>query len=108
MDMGHLSWRDKNTPDGGGAPCLPLRAMVFEMAAPSDPPHARMSAPSVQRNREPIFGVLSRVLPATGLVLEVASGTGEHAVFFAARLPALTWQPSDVDPRNRANIAALA
>jgi hypothetical protein len=67
---------------------------------------ARRFAPAAQRNREPILGVLSRILPATGLVLEVASGSGEHAVFFAAALPHLTWQPSDIDAGDRASIAA--
>jgi len=63
--------------------------------------------PATQRNREPILMVLQHdVLPATGLVLEIASGSGEHAVYFAARLPHLTWQPSDPDPALRASIAA--
>ena len=55
-------------------------------------------APAASRNREPILAVLGRVLPPSGTVLEVASGTGEHAAFLAARLPDLTWQPSDADP----------
>lgn len=67
---------------------------------------ARRSAPATQRNRQPILGVLERVLPAAGLVLEVASGTGEHAIFFAGKLPAIEWQPSDRDEGNRASIAA--
>ncbi len=67
---------------------------------------ARRHAPAVQKNREPILAVLRRVLPATGLVLEVASGSGEHAVFFAAALPHVQWQPTDPDPANRASIAA--
>jgi hypothetical protein len=66
----------------------------------------RRSAPATQRNREPILAVLARVLPSAGLVLEVASGTGEHACFFASKLPELTWQPSDLDDGNRASIAA--
>jgi SAM-dependent methyltransferase len=52
-------------------------------------------APAAERNRQPIAEVLRRVLPPTGLVLEIASGTGEHAIFFAERLPDLRWQPSD-------------
>lgn len=64
------------------------------------------SAPAALRNREPIAEVLSEWLPATGLVLEIASGTGEHAVYFAERFPDLDWQPSDVHPDALASIAA--
>ncbi len=64
----------------------------------------RRSAPAAQRNREPIAEVLRAWLPATGLVLEIASGTGEHAMFFAERFPALDWQPSDVHPDALASI----
>jgi hypothetical protein len=67
---------------------------------------ARLYAAATQRNRDPIVGVLRRVLPPAGTVLEIASGTGEHAVWFAARLPGLAFQPSDPDPDNRASIAA--
>jgi SAM-dependent methyltransferase len=59
---------------------------------------ARRFAPATQRNRAPILAVLERTLPERGLVLEIASGTGEHAVAFAEALPALVFQPSDVDP----------
>ncbi|UNK80910.1 class I SAM-dependent methyltransferase [Sphingopyxis granuli] len=55
-------------------------------------------APATLRNREAIAAVLADWLPATGTVLEIASGSGEHAVHFAAAFPALTWQPSDPDP----------
>ncbi len=65
-------------------------------------------APATERNRGPILAVLRRVLPAQGTVLEIASGTGEHACHFAAALSELTWQPSDPDPDARASIAAWA
>lgn len=65
-----------------------------------------LTSPSVARNRDPILSVLRRVLPPRGQVLEIASGTGEHAVFFAAALPGLTWQPSDPDPLALRSIAA--
>ncbi len=67
---------------------------------------ARKHAPATERNRAPILEVLRRVLPPQGLVLEVASGTGQHAVAFAEDLPHLTWQPSDPDPDLRASIRA--
>jgi hypothetical protein len=63
-------------------------------------------APATERNREPIADVLARELPASGQVLEIASGTGEHAAFFAARFPAIYWQPSDPDADAIASIAA--
>lgn len=63
-------------------------------------------APSADRNRDPILEVLRRVLPAAGTVLEVGSGSGEHACFFATALPRLSWQPSDRDPGALASIAA--
>jgi hypothetical protein len=65
-------------------------------------------APAVARNKEAILGVLRRVLPPTGLVLEVASGSGEHAVHVAAACPGLVWQPSDPEPAARRSIAAHA
>lgn len=63
-------------------------------------------APATGRNREPIAAVLTEELPAAGLVLEVASGTGEHAVHFARTYPHLEWQPSDPDPSARESIEA--
>jgi SAM-dependent methyltransferase len=66
----------------------------------------KQSSEAAARNREPIREVLARHLPASGFVLEIASGTGMHAVHFAANFPALTWQPSDADPVALASIAA--
>lgn len=66
----------------------------------------RRRAPAAARNRDPILAVLRDALPPSGLVLEAASGTGEHAVHFARALPGLLWQPSDPDPAARASIAA--
>jgi hypothetical protein len=67
---------------------------------------ARLFSESVQRNRGPILAVLQRILPGTGVVLEVASGSGEHVVHFATALPGLQWQPSDPDPQAHASIRA--
>ena len=67
---------------------------------------ARRFAPAFQRNKDPITAVLARYLPAAGLALEIASGSGEHALHFAAQFPALTFQPSDPDAASRASIAA--
>ncbi|MEZ5660282.1 MAG: DUF938 domain-containing protein [Burkholderiaceae bacterium] len=67
---------------------------------------ARRQSPSVARNREPILAQLRERLAPQARVLEIASGTGEHAVYFTANWPGLTWQPSDPDPDARASIAA--
>jgi hypothetical protein len=69
-------------------------------------PDPRLYHAHVVRNREPILEVLRRVLPPRGLVLEVASGSGEHAAYFAKRLPTLLWQPTDTDPRAVPHFAA--
>ena len=66
----------------------------------------RLSAPAVKRNRDSILDVLRTALPATGLVLEVASGTGEHIVHFARHMPNLEWQPSDPSAAARESIDA--
>ncbi len=63
-------------------------------------------APSAVRNRDPIIGVLKQVLPDSGKVLEIASGTGQHIVSFAEAWPGIEWTPSDPDPQARASISA--
>lgn len=72
----------------------------------SQPVDARQFAPATQRNREPILQVLQQVLPPDGAVLEISSGTGEHAVFLAPRLRSPAWITSDPSPEARASIAA--
>lgn len=69
---------------------------------------ARQFSAPAERNCRPILDVLRQVLPATGLILEIASGGGQHAAFFAPQFPALTWQPSDPDATARSSIQAWA
>lgn len=66
----------------------------------------RQFAPATQRNREAIAAVLKQYLPAQGSILEVASGTGEHAQFFAPLFAPRWWLPSDPDPVCRESITA--
>lgn len=68
----------------------------------------RLHAPATRRNRDVILDVLRRALPPSGLVLEIASGTGEHVAHFAGALPGLTFQPSDPNPATLASIGAWA
>ena len=75
----------------------------FELKPGED---ARRSAPHVARNAGPIVEILRKILPERGLVLELASGSGEHAVHFARAFPDLTVQPSDPDPVARVSIEA--
>jgi SAM-dependent methyltransferase len=66
----------------------------------------KQSWPAPERNKQPILELLARVLPETGTLLEVASGSGQHAAFFAAALPGLTFLPSDVEAENLASVRA--
>lgn len=94
---------DRSRIDGAVGAARPQA--IPQVARPGDPP---AFAPATQRNRQPILEVLTRILPASGLVLEVASGSGEHALWFAQHLRPLAWQPSDPDPACRRSIAAHA
>ena len=67
---------------------------------------SKLFAPAATRNQQPILGVLQRVLPASGCVLEIASGSGQHAAYMARHLPQLRWQPTDLDRDARDSIEA--
>lgn len=67
---------------------------------------AAITAPAAERNKQPILQVLRRVLPRSGLVLEVASGTGQHVAHFARALPLLEWQPSEANPESLSSVRA--
>jgi Protein of unknown function (DUF938) len=71
-----------------------------------DKPDARQFAPATERNREPILAALQQVLPDSGLILEIASGTGEHASFFTPQLAPRYWLPSDANADALASIQA--
>lgn len=67
---------------------------------------ARRHSPAAERNGPPILAALQRLLPASGLLLEIASGTGQHAAFLSEGLPGWQWQPSDFEPAALPSIAA--
>lgn len=73
---------------------------------PQPVPQGGLHAAATERNRDPILEVLRGVLPPTGLVLEIASGTGQHVAYFACALPALRWQPSDASAPHLESIRA--
>lgn len=88
---------------------MPRRVLPAEIASTVMPgADARLSSPSAARNLEPITGLLRRHAARQGRALELASGTGEHVLAFAAALPGLTWQPSDIAPERLASIDAWA
>ncbi len=70
----------------------------------TEPKNALRHAPATSRNRDAILEVLKSVLPPEGVLLEIASGTGEHAAYMTPALPGITWQPSDADPSALASI----
>lgn len=86
--------RDLNLPDSAAT------------AAPSE--DGRMFAPSAARNVMDIAALVADFAPSAGKALELASGTGEHIVIFAHRMPGLTWQPTDIDAARRVSVDAHA
>ena len=64
-----------------------------------------LTSAAAERNKDPILTVLESVLPKSGDVLEIASGTGQHVCFFGAQLPGIHWQPTDPDA---AHLEAIA
>ncbi len=86
---------------------MPVRS-VPGAASVSEPKGGKLFAPSAARNSGAICDLLADVAPTLGRALELASGTGQHAVAFAARLPGLTWQPTEADPARRTSIRAYA
>jgi SAM-dependent methyltransferase len=91
-----------------GSPIIPstIASRGLPFATMSTDQDARLDFPATHRNGEPIFGVLSRVMPREGLVLEIGSGSGQHVVRFAKGLPKLRFQPTDPDPDHVASIDA--
>jgi hypothetical protein len=76
------------------------------MTAPAPTDAHRLQSPAAERNRAPILVELQRLLPARGLLLEIASGTGQHAAHCSAGLPGWHWLPSDIDPASLPSISA--
>ena len=83
-------------------------ANFFDPQAKDENGDSRLHAPATERNRAVILELLEACLPRDGVLLEVASGTGEHASFMAPRLKPLLWQPTDIDDRHIASVDAWA
>ncbi|KIC28009.1 DUF938 domain-containing protein [Leisingera sp. ANG-S5] len=86
---------------------MPVRS-VPGTASVAEPQGGKLFAPSAARNSRPICDLLADAAPAQGRALELASGTGQHVIEYAARLPGLMWQPTEVDATRRASIQAYA
>ncbi|MQQ09033.1 DUF938 domain-containing protein [Epibacterium sp. SM1979] len=85
---------------------MPLRSVPGSASIAETDAVGRLFAPSAARNQEALLAQLVRLAPQSGRALELASGTGQHIIAFAAALPGLQWQPSDVDPSRIASIDA--
>src|SRR5262249_52713537 len=91
---------------GSGGGRSAARSVSRERPRYDGPVSEKRHAIAPDRNREPILAVLQEVLPPAGTVLEIGSGTGQHAVFYADKFPSIVWQPSDVDADALDSIAA--
>ncbi len=87
---------------------MPLRSVPGSASVADTDATGRMFAPSAARNQEALLTQILRLAPQDGRALELASGTGQHMLAFAAALPHLSWQPSDVDPARLSSIRAYA
>ncbi|SEO06006.1 Protein of unknown function [Salinihabitans flavidus] len=88
---------------------MPRRLNLPDSAAVATPDTGgKLHAPSAARNAEAIADLLAEIAPQNGAALELASGTGQHAVTLAARLPGLHWQPTEINAARRASIDAYA
>ncbi|AZV79460.1 DUF938 domain-containing protein [Parasedimentitalea marina] len=86
---------------------MPIRS-VPGTASVATPEGGKLFAPSAARNMPALVDLLTQVAPTQGHALEIASGTGQHVVGYASRLPGLIWQPTEVDAVRRASIDAYA
>lgn len=87
---------------------MPVRSVPGSASVAAPDASGKLFAPSADRNRDPLCDLLVEVAPAAGTALEIASGTGQHIIAYATRLPGLDWQPTEVDPLRRASIEAYA
>lgn len=85
-----------------------MSRFVVEFGKDGLPPadEGRLDAPAFHRNCEPIWQAISPLLPNDGAVLEIGSGTGQHATSYARRTPRLTWHPTDIVDSHLASIDA--
>lgn len=99
---------DSSAPSPSASPPLPATAQDALALLDLPPPPGAMDAPAARRNAAPLLRVLLAELPPDGTVLEIGSGTGQHALVFANALKPRLWQPTEMDPLRRDSIRAWA
>lgn len=85
---------------------MPPQFAAGTLAGMEEHAYRKYVSDASDRNKQPILDVLSEVLPESGTVLEISSGTGQHAVHMAGALPGIVWQPTDIDPQFRESVEA--